>query len=50
MILKEDIEMLDEVVVVGYGIMKKSDMIGVIFLVDVDDLVKCIIINFVEVL
>lgn len=39
-ILKEDTEMLDEVVVVGYGTMKKSDMTGAISSVDVDDLVK----------
>lgn len=38
--LKEDTEMLDEVVVVGYGTMKKSDMTGAISSVDVDDLVK----------
>ena len=29
-ILKEDTEMLDEVVVIGYGTMKKSDMTGAI--------------------
>lgn len=39
-ILKEDTEMLDEVVVVGYGTMKKSDMTGAISSVDVDELVK----------
>lgn len=39
-IMKEDTEMLDEVVVVGYGTMKKSDMTGAISSVDVDDLVK----------
>lgn len=38
--LKEDTEMLDEVVVVGYGTMKKSDMTGAISSVDVDELVK----------
>ena len=38
--LKEDTEMLDEVVVVGYGTMKKRDMTGAISSVDVDDLVK----------
>lgn len=36
--LKEDTEMLDEVVVVGYGTMKKSDMTGAISSVDVDQL------------
>ena len=39
-VLKEDTKVLDEVVVVGYGTMKKSDMTGAISSVDVDDLVK----------
>lgn len=39
-ILKEDTEMLDEVVVVGYGTMKKSDMTGAISSVKADDLMK----------
>lgn len=39
-VLKEDTEMLDEIVVVGYGTMKKSDMTGAISSVDVDDLTK----------
>lgn len=30
-ILKEDTEMLDEVVVVGYGVQKKSDITGSVF-------------------
>lgn len=38
--LKEDTEMLDEVVVVGYGTMKKSDMTGAISSVDVEELSK----------
>lgn len=38
--LKEDTEMLDEVVVVGYGVMKKSDMTGAISSVDVNELSK----------
>lgn len=38
--LKEDTEILDEVVVVGYGTMKKSDMTGAISSVDTDELVK----------
>ena len=38
--LKEDNEMLDEVVVIGYGTMKKSDMTGAISSVDVEDLSK----------
>ena len=33
--LKDDTEMLDEVVVIGYGTMKKSDMTGAISSVDV---------------
>ena len=39
-ILKEDNEVLDEVVVVGYGTMKKSDMTGAISSVDVEELTK----------
>ena len=39
-ILKEDTEVLDEVVVVGYGTMKKSDMTGAISSVDMEELVK----------
>lgn len=39
-VLKEDTEMLDEVIVVGYGTMKKSDMTGAISSVDMDELVK----------
>ena len=39
-ILKEDTEVLDEVVVVGYGTMKKSDMTGAISSVDVEELTK----------
>lgn len=38
--LKEDTEMLDEVIVVGYGVMKKSDMTGAISSVDTEELVK----------
>lgn len=38
--LKEDSEMLDEVIVVGYGVMKKSDMTGAISSVDTEELVK----------
>lgn len=39
-VLKEDTEVLDEVVVVGYGTMKKSDMTGAISSVDVEELTK----------
>ena len=39
-VLKEDTEMLDEVVVVGYGTMKKSDMTGAISSVDTEELTK----------
>ena len=39
-ILKEDNEVLDEIVVVGYGTMKKSDMTGAISSVDVEELTK----------
>ena len=38
--LQEDTEMLDEVVVVGYGTMKKSDMTGAITSVDTEELTK----------
>ncbi len=38
--LSEDSEMLEEVIVVGYGTMKKSDMTGAISSVDMADLVK----------
>lgn len=38
--LLDDSEMLDEVVVVGYGTMKKSDMTGAISSVDTDELTK----------
>lgn len=36
--LKEDAEKLDEVVVIGYGTMKKSDLTGAISSVDVEEL------------
>ena len=39
-LLKEDTEMLDEIVVIGYGTMKKSDMTGAISSVDTDELIK----------
>ena len=38
--LKDDTEMLDEVVVIGYGTMKKSDMTGAISSVDTEELTK----------
>lgn len=38
--LKDDSEILDEVVVIGYGTMKKSDMTGAISSVDVEELSK----------
>ena len=38
--LKEDTQFLDELVVVGYGMMKKSDMTGAISSVNGDDLAK----------
>lgn len=38
--LKDDSEMLEEVVVVGYGTMKKSDMTGAITSVDTEELTK----------
>ena len=39
-VMKEDAELLDEVVVIGYGTMKKSDMTGAITSVDVDEMAK----------
>lgn len=39
-ILKDDAQMLEETVVIGYGTMKKSDMTGAISSVDVDELSK----------
>ena len=39
-VLREDTEMLEEVVVIGYGTMKKSDMTGAISSVDVEELSK----------
>lgn len=39
-ILKEDTEVLDEVVVVGYGIMKKSDLTGSVSSLKSDDITK----------
>jgi len=38
--LKENSELIDEVVVVGYGTLRKSDMTGAISSVDVEDLSK----------
>lgn len=40
LILKEDEEMLDEVVVVGYGTMKKSDLTGAVSSVRAEDFAK----------
>lgn len=37
-VLKEDAQMLEETVVIGYGTMKKSDMTGAISSVDVEEL------------
>lgn len=39
-ILKEDAETLDEVVVVGYGMVKKSDLTGSVASVNVDEMAK----------
>lgn len=36
--LHEDTEVLDEIVVVGYGVQKKSDVTGAMIRVDSDDL------------
>ena len=39
-VLKEDTEMLDEVVVIGYGSVKKSDLTGSVASVDTEDLIR----------
>lgn len=39
-VLSEDVEMLDDLIVVGYGTLRKSDMTGAISSVDVDELSK----------
>lgn len=49
-VLKEDNQMLDEVVVVGYGTMKKSDMTGAISTVTGEDLAKRATTNAAEAL
>ncbi len=49
-VLEEDVKTLDEVVVVGYGVMKKSDVNASISSVKADDLVKMSSPNFSEML
>ncbi|NCC10005.1 MAG: TonB-dependent receptor [Bacteroidia bacterium] len=49
-VLKEDTKTLDEVVVIGYGTMKKSDMTGAISSVDVNELTKVATTNPAEAL
>ena len=39
-VLKEDTELLDEVVVVGYGSVKKSDLTGAVASVSTQDLIR----------
>ena len=39
-VLREDTETLDEVVVVGYGTMKKSDLTGSVSSIDTEDMMK----------
>ncbi len=48
--LQEDTEMLDEVVVVGYGVMKKSDVTGALVSVDSKALTQNVANNAVEAL
>ena len=38
--MKEDTELLDEVVVIGYGSMKKSDLTGSVTSIKSEDLMK----------
>lgn len=40
LVMEEDSELLDEVVVVGYGVMRKSDLTGSVGKLDVDELKK----------
>lgn len=49
-VLKEDNEMLDEVVVVGYGTMKKRDLTGAVTSVKASDIVKSPASNAMEAL
>lgn len=48
--MEVDMQVLDEVVVVGYGVMKKCDVIGVVFLMKNKDVVIVFINNVMEVL
>lgn len=43
-----DVEVLDEVVVIGYGIKKKCDVIGFVAIVKLEDIIKLKIILFVD--
>ncbi len=49
-VLDEDAQTLDQLVVIGYGTMRKSDMTGAISSVDVDDLSKRTTVNPAEAL
>ena len=48
--LKEDVESLDEVVVVGYGTMKKKDLTGSVSSVKADELTAFTVANPVQAL
>lgn len=48
--LKEDVEALDEVVVVGYGTMKRSDLTGSVVSVSADDIKKTVATSLDQVL
>lgn len=41
-----DIQVLEEVVVIGYGVVKKWDLIGVVFFVKNEDIILIFVINF----
>ena len=49
-IMREDISSLDEVVVIGYGAMKKRDLVGAVGEVQVKDMVKAPVSSFAEAL
>lgn len=48
--LKDVSELLDEVVVIGYGVVKKSDLISFIFIVKGKEIIEIVIGNVMDVL
>lgn len=45
-ILKDDMEFLDEVVVIGYGFVKKDDLSGFVVVIKVEEMNKGVVIFF----